>query len=656
MAGRAGGLAKVPARHDVLQALKREMARYVYPSKIDPDVRANRRKEVIPLSDGQKESIGKLDRHFASARLARMQGKVDVPAARAISPASFDGAEPGRHEEIAGDVQKNLGILKSSAIRRVIDTHADNPTVDHIAKTAKERKGKPGVVFAHSLESVRQISARLEKEGHRVVTITGADSAQEKDRKRQLFNPERGEAKADILVASDAGSTGMNIQRGQWLYQADTPQTAMAQPLDAKVLTPQGWKRMGDMRVGDEVVTPCGAAAPVLGVYPQGRKQIFRVTFSDGASTRSCLDHLWLTKSRDDVKNGRAWRVRTLTHLKRTLGHMECGQMRPNYQIPLIVKIDSPSPKLPIPAYLMGALLGDGSFGDRHVTMTMVDQDVISRVAECVGSLDAQLSRITGIDYRLVGNGSMTGFPALRPSPVLWAVRSLGIEGGIGAAKYIPAPYLCASHADRLALLQGLMDTDGTIDKRNGHSSFCNTSRHLIDGIVDLVRSLGGIATVGSERQSSYAGKAGKPHWKVSVSLPEGIAPFHCRQKAMFLSMRGGRPLVRTITSVVACEVAEAQCILVGHPDHLYVTDDYIVTHNTHAQRQGRIFRTGQKNDVELIDAVQDHPEIHRARDRLTKKYGLRDLMSSPMEGLDDTGVGYYIKQRQVEQQQGGLF
>ena len=71
------------------------------------------------------------------------------------------------------------------------------------------------------------LAERLEKEGHRVVVITGSDSAQEKDRKRQMFNPEQGEAQADILVASDAGATGMNIQRGQWLYQYDTPQTAM---------------------------------------------------------------------------------------------------------------------------------------------------------------------------------------------------------------------------------------------------------------------------------------------------------------------------------------------------------------------------------------------------------------------------------------------
>ncbi len=207
--------------------LRREMARYVYPSKIDPDVGITRTTRNIALSDGQKKSLADLDRHMANARLARMQGKVDVDAAKAIAPEMFRDAPAEKHGEIAGHVQKSLGILKSSSINRIIHTHPDNPTVDDIAAQAKARKGKPGIVFAHSLESVKAISDRLAKEGHRVVTIDGADSPKEKERKRLMFNPERGEAKADILVASDAASTGMNTQRGQWLYQADTPQTAL---------------------------------------------------------------------------------------------------------------------------------------------------------------------------------------------------------------------------------------------------------------------------------------------------------------------------------------------------------------------------------------------------------------------------------------------
>lgn len=208
-------------------ALKREMARYVYPSKIDPDVAANRRESRVSLSDGQRQALGELEKNFASARIARMEGKVDVAAMKAISPASFEGVPEAEHQALAGELQKSLGIMKSTAVQRVINTHPENPLVDDVARHASERKGKPGVVFAHNREAVKMLAERLQKEGHRVVVITGSDSAQEKERKRLMFNPEQGEAQADILVASDAGATGMNIQRGQWLYQYDTPQTAM---------------------------------------------------------------------------------------------------------------------------------------------------------------------------------------------------------------------------------------------------------------------------------------------------------------------------------------------------------------------------------------------------------------------------------------------
>ena len=208
-------------------ALKREMARYMYPSRIDPDVEADRRTETVPLSAGQKLAMAEMDKHFSDARIARMQGKVDIDAVKAISPTSFDGVPADQHEVIAADLQANIGILKQSAMQKIINTHADNAKIDRISAMAKERKGKPGVVFAHSLDAVKEISARLQKEGHRVVSLTGADSSTEKERKRLIFNPESGEAGADIMVASDAGATGMNIQRGQWMVQMDIPQTAL---------------------------------------------------------------------------------------------------------------------------------------------------------------------------------------------------------------------------------------------------------------------------------------------------------------------------------------------------------------------------------------------------------------------------------------------
>lgn len=112
------------------------------------------------------------------------------------------------------------------------------------------------------------------------------------------------------------------------------------------------------------------------------------------------------------------------------------------------------------------------------------------------------------------------------------------------------------------------------------------------------------------------------------------------------------------IVAVTPIGEKECQCIEIDHPSHLYVTDDFIVTHNTHGQRNARIHRLGQKQDVELHDLVADHSSERRARARLSKKYGLRELMLSPMDALDDTGLAYFLHQRKVASQadQGGLF
>ena len=206
-------------------ALKREMARYVFPSKIDPDVKADRREIPVDLNDDQHAALRELDGHLSRARLARMRGKVDVDALRALSPSSFKGVPEEQHEAVAKDLQSGLGMIKASAVKRVMNN--GGAKLDALARLAHERRGKPGVVFAHSLEAVQAAKDRLEKEGHRVVVLTGADSGQEKERKRKMFNPEAGEAEADIMIASDAGATGMNVQRGQWLAQMDTPDTAM---------------------------------------------------------------------------------------------------------------------------------------------------------------------------------------------------------------------------------------------------------------------------------------------------------------------------------------------------------------------------------------------------------------------------------------------
>ena len=206
--------------------LRRELARYFYPGQIDPGVKATRKDEIVKFTDDQQKAMAETDHNLARVRLSRMKGQVDVDAVKALSPNSFKDVPEGRHKAVAEKLARNIGPLRQMAQRRVIDEHPGGGKIERMSRIVGEHKGKPGVVFAHSLTAVKQIADRLKSEGHRVVVLTGADSAKEKARKKLMFKPEAGEAEVDIFVASDAGAVGANLQRGQWLINYDIPDTA----------------------------------------------------------------------------------------------------------------------------------------------------------------------------------------------------------------------------------------------------------------------------------------------------------------------------------------------------------------------------------------------------------------------------------------------
>ena len=200
--------------------LQREMARHFYTGKIDPGVKANKTEVNVPMSADQQAQIKALDGAAAKARLARMRGGMDVEALRTLAPSAFAGVDPAQHEAVAAKLNPNLGILHNTAIHHAVNGGAKT---DELAKIAKRHKGQQGVVFAHHLDRVEEIAERLRKEGHTVTTLTGGDSSKDKDSKKREFQ----DGKHNIIVCSDAGAVGANLQAGKWLAQYDTPMTAM---------------------------------------------------------------------------------------------------------------------------------------------------------------------------------------------------------------------------------------------------------------------------------------------------------------------------------------------------------------------------------------------------------------------------------------------
>ena len=356
-----------------------------------------------------------------------------------------------------------------------------------------------------------------------------------------------------------------------------------AQPEDSGILTPGGWKRLGDIRVGSSVIDPdTGKPCTVTGVYPQGDREIFRVTLSDGTSTRCCAEHLWHVYTPNDRIRGNPGRVLSLQQIMeqgiKAIGvRRGIPEERRKWFLPISLPVEFAVDdhwRIPLPPYLLGVLIGDGGLTGDVPRLSCPDLEVITRsFSELPDGVSGKPVPKT-CDWRLSADNAQS-----KPNPLTEHLRDLGLMGCLSIDKFIPEDYMRRNTQDRIALLQGLMDTDGdcTLD---GTSIFNTSSVQLRDAVIDLVRGLGGIATCSTKENPRYEYKGekriGHPAYRVNVRTP--FNPFSLPRKAS----RWKPPiLARSIESIESIGVERCLCISVDSQRNLYITDDYIVTHNT---------------------------------------------------------------------------
>jgi hypothetical protein len=266
-----------------------------------------------------------------------------------------------------------------------------------------------------------------------------------------------------------------------------------------------------------------------------------------------------------DAALGKPWRVLSTQQLADPdflPGHQ-------SWRVPLPDPIELPHQELPVDPYVLGVLLGDGSYHQSTPRLSSADPELVEAVATATG-LPSQ--HIGEYNYSFRDPSQ----PRNAPNPLMVALRQVGVSGKRTADKAIPNKYLWASKEQRLALLQGLLDTDGTV--RKGHPSFDSTSPDLANGIAHLARSLGGVAKV-SRQESQFNGRRYQDSYRVYIRLPAGVRPFRLSRKLERVKV--ARTLARIVRTIEPDGVAECVCIRVAATDSLYVTNDFIVTHNT---------------------------------------------------------------------------
>jgi phosphate starvation-inducible PhoH-like protein len=358
-----------------------------------------------------------------------------------------------------------------------------------------------------------------------------------------------------------------------------------AQPYDAQVLTPEGFQPIGTLRVGDLVIGSDGTPTPVLGVYPQGKKEVYRVATQDGAWTLACGEHLWTVTTASDRRRGK---TRTL-ETRQMIGRLRAAHAH-RYELPVVQPVHFEPREVPLDPYALGLLLGDGCLTTSSTpSFTTAD-------AELAEALEAALD---GIEVRHTGGYDHVlhhvdgGRGGLRTAnPVTVALGGLDLAGTWSSTKFVPEGYLHNSIPVRTAVLQGLLDSDGGPVSQRGRScriQYSTTSPRLKDDITFLVRSLGGVVysrtRPAAGRQPGLA--AGRPvehredAWVLDIRLPAGVQPFRLERKRRAYDAAGGGRPVRFIDSIEPVGEQETLCIQVAAQNSLYVTDDFLVTHNT---------------------------------------------------------------------------
>ena len=360
-----------------------------------------------------------------------------------------------------------------------------------------------------------------------------------------------------------------------------------AQPVSTPVLTPDGFRPIGSLRVGDLVMGSDGLPTAVLGVYPQGRKEVFRVRAQDGASTLCCAEHLWHVTTPEDRRRGSPGRV---LETRAMIDRLRAAHQH-RFELPLLMAPVEFEPRdVPIDPYALGLLLGDGCLTTSTTpSFATADVELVTALEEALEGIELQ--RKGAVDYVLRhADGGRGG--VIVANPVTDAVRRLGLAGTRSATKFVPEDYLYNDSRVRLALLQGLLDSDGGPVGQRGRTcriQYTTCSERLRDDVTFLVRSLGGVAYTRTRpaagRRPGRARGRDVPHrsdaYVVDIRLPDWAEPFRLeRKRALYREHGGGRPM-RFVDAIEPAGDAECVCIQVAAEDSLYVTEDFLVTHNT---------------------------------------------------------------------------
>jgi len=381
---------------------------------------------------------------------------------------------------------------------------------------------------------------------------------------------------ADIIIPKPEGLDYLPFQKAGIAYAAERKYTLIADSMGTgkgliettSILTPTGFKEIKELKMGDKIIGgSTGKKCNVMGIFPQGIKDVFKITFNDKTNVIVDEDHLWSVRNDNAYSRTKKWRILSTKELLNIKNIKE-------FEIPLAPIIYfKKNNLLPLNPYFLGVLLGNGGMlsGLRVHTRHKQQIEILKEfLPDNMSIKDHPKSDKYAYQISSIKKNSHI------PNPIIQILKKLKVYGKRDFEKTIPIKYMYSSPEDRIALIQGLLDTDGTV--KNARTRFNSSSKILAEQMVWLVRSLGGWANMSISPPKLP--RCPSPNYNVIIQLPKEMIPFRLQYHLDRMRFRRKRSL-RKIKSIESYGKAKTICISVDDPKELYIVNDFIVTHNT---------------------------------------------------------------------------
>lgn len=366
------------------------------------------------------------------------------------------------------------------------------------------------------------------------------------------------------------------------------PGTGKLEPYSRKIPTPTelGYTLMGDLKVGDEVFSRDGNVTKVLGIFEHGVQNIYKITFQDGRVAYCGADHLWTVKTH---KNG-VWKTVMTKDMLEDFKHMSPWKVKHNrsdpydykYYIPTCEPVNYPKRKVPIHPWVVGCFIGNGCCTDKYLTISCPNDTIPERIALLCG-FTAKRSSDKNYSYVFYDN---TGKLVTTQSFFKDIPEFIGTYS---RDKVIPNLYLINDVETRLMVLRGLMDTDGsvTVNENRYQLQYSSCSYALLKQVVWILQSFGfggNIITDVRGIEKYVNGFCGSVIFRVPHTMK---SMFFWASPKKFVAEKAANVPQESLYSDLLIKNIElshqeqCRCIMVDNPEHLYLTEDFIVTHNT---------------------------------------------------------------------------